>query len=161
MTVNVLLVTLLGTAAVGAVVERSAVSAQQTSTAAPVDQTQLRTQWDGVFTEEQARRGEPLYTKFCANCHGAELKGNDKSPAVIGDSFGAKWNDLKLGALSERMRMTMPVDNPASLTRQQNADVLAFMLHKAGASAGETDLPTNVDRLNSIKFVAKQPAGPK
>jgi hypothetical protein len=65
---------------------------------------------------------------------------------------------VKLGELSERMRNTMPVDNPGSLTRAQNADILAFMLKKAGASAGQTNLPTNVDQLNSIKYVVKKPS---
>ncbi|HKT80832.1 MAG TPA: cytochrome c [Vicinamibacterales bacterium] len=126
--------------------------------AAPAADSASKTQWDGVYSDEQATRGEALYTKSCASCHGAELGGGDKGPALKGDDFDAAWNDKKMGELSERIRTTMPSDNPASLTRAQNADVLAFMLKKLGAPAGQTPLPTNVDQLNTIKYVAKKPA---
>jgi mono/diheme cytochrome c family protein len=126
--------------------------------AAPAADGASKTQWDGVYSDEQATRGEGLYTKSCASCHGAELGGGDKGPALKGADFDAAWNDKKMGELSERIRTTMPSDNPASLTRAQNADVLAFMLKKLGAPAGQTPLPTNVDQLNTIKYVAKKPA---
>ena len=31
--------------------------------------------WDGVFTAEQARRGETAYLSACASCHGTGLEG--------------------------------------------------------------------------------------
>lgn len=34
---------------------------------------QERSVRDGVYTQEQAKRGEMLYATYCANCHGAEL----------------------------------------------------------------------------------------
>jgi mono/diheme cytochrome c family protein len=37
-------------------------------------QTQ-RTIWDGVYSEEQAKRGEQLYGEHCARCHGEGLGG--------------------------------------------------------------------------------------
>ena len=86
-----------------------------------------------------------------------DSRGRRKGRRSSGASFDANWTDVKLGELSERMRTTMPVDNPASLTRAQNADILAFMLRKAGAPAGQASLPTNVDQLNSIKYVVKKP----
>jgi mono/diheme cytochrome c family protein len=145
----------LGISAAGAVLDPTTVSAQQeTSTTA----ASSRTQWDAVYTEEQAKRGEDLYTKSCGSCHGTELTGTDKGPPVVGAIFDANYDGKKMGDLSERIRTTMPVDNPGSLTRAQNADVLSFMLHKAGAPAGTTNLPTNVDQLNSIKYAAKKPA---
>jgi S-disulfanyl-L-cysteine oxidoreductase SoxD len=119
---------------------------------------QMKTQWDGIYTEEQAARGELIYTKSCASCHGAELGGTEKGLPLAGGSFDANWNGVKLGELSERMRTTMPVDSPGSLTRRQNADVLAYMLHKAKTPAGQTDVPTNVDQLNLIRYVARKPA---
>jgi mono/diheme cytochrome c family protein len=141
-------------AAMGSIVGRVTMAAGQP---APVAQD-TRTQWDGVYTEEQAQRGEPLYGKLCGNCHGPELVGTDKVPPLIGTAFEGNWNDHKMGELSERIRMTMPVDNPASMTRAQNADVLAFMLRKAGAPAGQSSLPTNVDQLNAIKYTRKTSA---
>ena len=157
MTFRFSLLTLTALSFVGSL-DRVQVSAQQTPPAATAAAAATRTQWDGIFTDEQATRGEPLYSKTCASCHGAELAGTDKGPVLVGAAFEANWNDTKLGDLSERIRTTMPVDNPGSMTRAQNADVLAFMLKKSGAPAGQTSLPTNVDQLNAIKFVAKKPA---
>jgi mono/diheme cytochrome c family protein len=134
------------------------VRATTTAGLAAASAQDARTQWDGVYTEEQAQRGEPLYGKLCASCHGPELVGTDKVPPLLGPAFDGNWNDHKMGELSERIRMTMPVDNPGGLTRAQNADVLAFMLRKAGAPAGQTNLPTNVDQLNAIKYSRKPSA---
>jgi len=37
---------------------------------------QERTVWDGIYTDEQATRGEALYGEHCVRCHGATLQGN-------------------------------------------------------------------------------------
>jgi len=29
----------------------------------------IRSVWDGVYTAEQAKRGQPLYVKSCGSCH--------------------------------------------------------------------------------------------
>ena len=31
--------------------------------------------WDGIYSEEQATRGQALYSQECASCHGGELTG--------------------------------------------------------------------------------------
>jgi mono/diheme cytochrome c family protein len=158
MRLRALLITLVAVVGLTAVVEQMKVSAQQAAAPAAASTTGSKTQWDGIYTDEQASRGEPLYAKTCASCHGQDLAGTEKGPPVAGASFDANWSDVKLGELSERMRNTMPVDNPGSLTRAQNTDILAFMLKRAGAPAGQTNLPTNVDQLNSIKYVVKKPS---
>ena len=33
--------------------------------------------WDGVYTEEQAERGQALYAKDAPSCHGAALTGGE------------------------------------------------------------------------------------
>ena len=78
--------------------------------------------WDGVFTDEQANRGEAAYRQECASCHGAELEGGDMTPPLVGGGFTSNWNDLTLGDLFERIRLTMPLDSPGKLARQQNVD---------------------------------------
>ena len=45
------------------------------------------------------------------------------TPPLIGGGFTANWNDLNVGDLYERIRTTMPLDKPGTLSRQQNADV--------------------------------------
>jgi mono/diheme cytochrome c family protein len=118
---------------------------------------QPRTQWDGVYTEAQAARGESLYAESCMACHGPELTGGE-GPGLTGDDFNSHWNDLALGDLFERIRVSMPANNPGSLSLQQNADILAFILHKGSFPTGATELPSETRTLNSIKFAATRPA---
>jgi mono/diheme cytochrome c family protein len=118
---------------------------------------QEKSQWDGVYVKDQAMRGEGLYAKYCANCHGTDLSGGDLAPGLIGSEFDANWNDLSLGQLFERMKTSMPQDSPDSLSRQQNADILAFLLDKSGAPAGTSALPIEVEILKTIKFKAAKP----
>lgn len=118
---------------------------------------QTRSVWDGVYTEEQAKRGEAQYLDQCARCHGPSLEGGEMGRGLVGDSFGSDWNDMSVGGLFERVRASMPQDNPGRLSRQQTADILAFVLSKNKFPAGGMDLPTQTDVLNQIKFLASKP----
>lgn len=118
---------------------------------------QGRSQWDGVYSDAQARRGEPLYAMHCAVCHGPDLTGGDMAPALVGTTFTSNWNQLTLGDLLERIRASMPQDNPDALTRAQKADVLAYMLSKGAYPAGQAELPAQTDALQSITFLAVRP----
>ena len=117
-----------------------------------------RSVWDGVYTEEQAKRGEPVYQKECAACHGAMMTGGESAPPLTGGGFQANWNGLTLGDLFDRIRKTMPQSKPGSLTRQQNADVLAFMLSLNKFPAGKTELYRQSEMLKEIRFETKRPA---
>ena len=79
------------------------------------------------------------------------------APALVGGEFSANWNDLRIGDLYERIRISMPQDSPSSLTRAQYADVVAFILQKGGYPAGTVELPTDLAQLNGMQFVAIKP----
>jgi len=115
--------------------------------------------WDGVFTEEQARRGEAAYLQECANCHGTALEGGDMTPPLVGGMFTSNWNDLSVGDLFERIRVTMPLDRPGRLSRQQNADVIAFVLEANSWPAGAMDLSRDLTVLKQIRIQASRPPG--
>jgi hypothetical protein len=51
----------------------------------------------------------------------------------------------------------MPQNAPGSLSGQQNADILAFMLSANKFPAGTTELGNQGMLLKSIKFEAKKP----
>lgn len=121
---------------------------------APVES---RSVWDGVYTEEQAKRGEPLYHKECAACHGDALAGGESAPPLTGGAFLSNWNGLTLGDLFERIRKTMPQNAPGKLTRQQNADILAFALSANKFPAGKTELSRQSEFLKEIRFEAMKP----
>jgi S-disulfanyl-L-cysteine oxidoreductase SoxD len=71
----------------------------------------------------------------------------------------ASWNDLTLGDLFERIRISMPADRPGSLPRQQMADVIAHLLRANQFPAGTTELSTETPALRAIKFVDVRPSG--
>ena len=119
---------------------------------------ETRTVWSGVYTDAQAKRGEAIYMDMCGNCHGGELEGMDMSPALAGATFGSNWNDLTMGDLADRIRISMPADRPGSMTRAQVADVMAFMLKANGFPAGQTELAQDVPALKQIRIVSEKPA---
>lgn len=113
--------------------------------------------WDGVYTEEQAKRGEDIYYQRCGACHGPSLEGGDMTPPLVGGTFTSTWNDLALSELFERIRITMPLNQPSTLSRQQTADVTAFLLKSNKWPAGQTELPRELEPLKEIQIQALKP----
>jgi cytochrome c len=114
-----------------------------------------RSVWDGVYTEEQAKRGGALYVERCVHCHGATLSGAvDGAASLTGQTFYGNWNGVTLDLMLDRVRSTMPVDKPASLSRQQTADLLAFVFSANKFPTGKTELPRQAEMLNLIQFKA-------
>jgi mono/diheme cytochrome c family protein len=109
-----------------------------------------RTIWDGIYSEEQAARGEKLYAERCGKCHGDTLGGVEAAPALTGTTFYANWEGEMLEALFDRIRTTMPQDKPGSLTRAQNADILAHLLHVGGYPAGPAALDGQAGALAAV-----------
>ena len=113
--------------------------------------------WDGVYSEEQSGRGRALYGKECASCHGSTLSGGETAPPLTGSAFMANWSGLSVGELFERIRLSMPEGRPGTLSRQQNADILAYILNVNQFPAGKAELQRDTDRLKQIRFLAEKP----
>jgi len=114
-----------------------------------------RSVWDGVYTEEQAKRGAALYFERCVHCHGATLAGAvDGAASLTGQTFYGNWNGVTLDLMLDRVRSTMPVDKPASLSRQQTADLLAYVFSVNKFPTGKEELPRQAEMLNLIQFKA-------
>lgn len=107
---------------------------------------------EGVYTEEQGKRGEAVYAQECASCHGNTLEGGEMAPPLAGAAFMSNWQGLTVGDLFERIRISMPDGNPGKLSRQQNADVVAYILSVSKYPAGKTELPKEVEVLKQIKI---------
>lgn len=125
--------------------------------AAALAQSASRTIWDGVYTSEQATRGQAVYAARCAACHGASLSGVDSAPALSGAPFLNNWNGTTAADLFSRIDETMPVDEPGALTNRQTADVVAFILQTNAAPAGSTALASNPQLLAGTTIVAQRP----
>jgi cytochrome c5 len=111
-----------------------------------------RSVWDGVYSDEQARRGESQYGRFCESCHGADLAGNqvDEVPALTWDAFLMQWNDRTVKDLFDSIKRAMPRDNPGSLNQRAYVDVIAYLLQANKFPSGAKDLSLNEDVLGQI-----------
>ena len=112
------------------------------------------TVWDGVYTPEQAKRGAVLYADNCASCHGLALGGGESAPPLTGGEFLSNWTSLTLGDLFERIRTSMPADRPGTLTREQDANILAHILNVGQFPAGTAELSTRTENLKQIRIEA-------
>jgi S-disulfanyl-L-cysteine oxidoreductase SoxD len=120
-------------------------------------QPAAKTVWDGVYTREQAQRGQPLYKQYCASCHGDNLEGIEMAPALTGGEFLDQWAGQTMGDLFERIRATMPRDKPGRLSRDINADITAYMLSFNQFPAGEAELSRDTQVLKQIRIEAAKP----
>jgi mono/diheme cytochrome c family protein len=113
--------------------------------------------WDGVYTAEQADRGKVAYAKECASCHGATLDGSGAAPPLAGDGFKSNWTGQSAGDLFDKVQATMPADKPGTLSREQTADILAFLFTSNSFPPGQKDLPSDAAALAKIRFDAAKP----
>lgn len=125
--------------------------------AAAIHAQQSASVWDGVYSRAQADRGTALYGAQCASCHGATLDGNGAVPPLAGTDFKGNWNGQTADDLFEKMQTSMPADQPGKLSREQNADILAFLLSFNGFPAGQKELPADAAVLQKIRFEAAKP----
>ncbi len=116
-----------------------------------------RSVWDGVYTQDQAKQGQALYNESCSSCHGDTLMGGESAPALTGGEFLSNWNGLTLGDLFERIRTTMPQNRPGSLSREKNAQILAYILSVGQFPAGKTELAQQTEVLKEIRIDASKP----
>ena len=127
-------------------------AAALTTTPAAQDQTI----WDGVYTEEQAARGQRTYDQECAACHLDDLMGDGIAPSLIGSAFFFRWSELSMGDMYTAIRTTMPQGAPASLSPSGYADISAYMLQRNDVPAGSMELPSDVDDLEGIMITEAQ-----
>ena len=118
--------------------------------------TDARSIRDGVFTAEQARRGQIAYTGPCDRCHGYLLDGASEdpdmlpAPPVAGPKFLRKWNGRTLASLFDYVRTTMPSNNPGYLSDAEIADIVAYMLSVSAMPAGSDPLQPDREALARI-----------
>jgi quinoprotein glucose dehydrogenase len=116
-----------------------------------------RSVWDGVFSADQARRGQVRYRELCASCHGDTLEGGESAPPLAGGEFLANWNTLSVGDLFDRTRNTMPQSKPGSMSRETNAEIMAYLLSANQFPAGKEALPQSSEVLKEIRIEAIKP----
>lgn len=109
-----------------------------------------RTTRQQVYTAAQAGRGEALYKELCLSCHPVET--------YTGNVF-LTWQGRSLAELLEFLREKMPKNDPGSLTDEEYAEVIAYLLRLNAMPVGAAPLPAEVKalRLIRIDIAPKQP----
>lgn len=126
-----------------------------TATAAPGQQLGTSTA-SGVYTDAQAAEGATLYEGACAACHGETLSGTYEIPALTG-RFIRNWSNGSVGTLFYYVSQAMPQMAPGSLSAEDNARIVAYLLKANGMPAGTRALPADQAALDRIAFT---PPGP-
>ena len=114
---------------------------------------QVRSANDGVYTAEQAGRGQTVYLERCATCHGATLQGGS-APPLAGSEFNRVWGSQPLSDLANKIQVTMPANEPGKLTRQEAAAVVSHLLQVGKFPAGRNELGSDEAALKQITFPA-------
>jgi mono/diheme cytochrome c family protein len=116
---------------------------------------QTRSIADRVYSDAQATRGQQIYQKQCASCHGASLEGV-AGPPLTGDGFLSVWSARSLADLANKIEQTMPPGLPDSLSRPQAVDLVAFILRSGKFPAGPSELGS--PDVGQIAFPTRAPA---
>lgn len=106
----------------------------------------------GAYTEAQAARGEATYRANCTSCHATS--------AYTGDAFVHAWDTRTAFDLFELIRTTMPIDNPGRLSREQYADIVAYLFKLNRLPAGDRPLPADDDGLKQVRIEVKPASAP-
>jgi mono/diheme cytochrome c family protein len=100
---------------------------------------QARSVAAGVYSAAQAARGERIYRAQCGECHGRAMEGAI-GPPLVGESFLANWSARPIADVVDKIQKTMPFEQPGSLSREQSADLLSYMLQAGKFPAGPAEL---------------------
>lgn len=106
---------------------------------------------DGVYTAAQANRGKDVFASACQSCH---------TPTVhSGPPFRAKWFGHTLGELFGYLRREMPKTDPGTMSDEEYALVLAYMLRINGMPTGSAPLAADSVSLHRIRLDSVPSAG--
>ena len=108
---------------------------------------------NGIYTTAQAEQGQAIYDDQCVSCHGQLTAFVPEMAALLADhTFRNRWTGRSLGELFALIRDEMPQDAPGTLSAEQTADVVAYLLSGNRLPAGDAALPGDVERLSQIPF---------
>jgi mono/diheme cytochrome c family protein len=111
-----------------------------------------RTTLTGVYSEQQAARGQDVYAGMCKSCHAAATH--------TGVAFEKSWRGHSLSELFSFISTRMPKNEPGSLAPEDYVDVLAYLLKLNQMPAGVAELPTDTTALGAIRIETHVAAKP-
>jgi S-disulfanyl-L-cysteine oxidoreductase SoxD len=114
-----------------------------------------KTTLDGVYTDDQAKRGKAAYDQNCTTCHMDDLMGNGQALPLAGDDFMEVWEGQTVDDLFDIIHSTMPQDRPGSLSPEATVDVVTYLLQFNQFPSGKEELKADPDTLKSILITKK------
>jgi len=115
------------------------------------------TVWNGIYTPDQALRGQEAFDLHCMRCHQSDIDARNPDARFRGHMFMERWREYDLESLYDFIRLTMPRRDPGSLTDATYVDIVAHVLMVNAFPPGPAELETDV--LRSIQIEGKD--GPK
>lgn len=121
---------------------------------------------NGVYSLEQAKRGEAFYDSACSFCHTLKpdfvllprtaktgmLVGDDRLlMTVVGDNIARTYRNV--GRLYNKLRTSMPGFAPGGLSTRENLDILAYLLQANGLPAGPEELTEDLPRMRATPLL--------
>lgn len=119
----------------------------------------------GLFTAEQANAGRAIYQSTCSTCHLPDMKGTFEAPPLAGTNFLNTWRNRPASDLFTRIRTSMPISNPGSLSDAEAVNLVAYILQSNGAVPGtqaltaETIVPIGAVATGEAQTSAAQAEG--
>ena len=83
---------------------------------------------DGVYSDEQATRGQVAYTAYCSVCHGDALEGIS-APQLTGNRFIERWREDTLDTIYDYIRQNMPRGRAPDSKPIPDSDYLDILTH--------------------------------
>ena len=102
-----------------------------------------RSSRSGVYTDAQAEQGQELYGMRCRSCH---------TPAGQAMMFKDRWAGHSLSDPFQFITENMPKDSPGTLSPEETAAVLSYILQFSGMPPGKDTLPADSDALSQVQF---------
>jgi mono/diheme cytochrome c family protein len=106
----------------------------------------------GVYSAQQAARGQDVYAGMCKSCHTAATH--------TGAAFEKSWSGHSLSELFGFISTRMPKNEPGSLAPEEYVDVLAYLLKLNQMPAGAAELPADTTVLGAIRIETHAAAKP-
>lgn len=100
---------------------------------------------DAAAAARQLELGEQWFQSVCVQCHAVGV--------LVNPDFRLKWSGRSAFDLFERIRSTMPGNNPGSLTQGTYAAIVAYLMKRNGMPVGARRLSPDSVSLVSIQLM--------
>ena len=94
----------------------------------------------GVYSAEQASRGKDIYLAKCVVA------------SHTGTTFAKFWDGHRLSELYQFIGVKMPKNEPGTLSEQETADLIAYILKLNTMPVGKNELPADSLALDRIQI---------